>query len=141
MEEVTPSKEFNHAKASTSDAIRFIGEAEHIRAHAIRSAVVAFIEEDDGKAFKYSIVAHRAQQIRRDFMREHFGDRISTKDWCLCKSAATLRQIAYEIYEANTEELSEIDNLVDDIWGAALGEDLSDCEACKSDMESDIVEE
>ena len=133
-------KEFNHAKASASDAIRLIGELEHIRSHALRSATVSLAEDNSEKVFDYTVIAKRAQLLRRDFMRKHFGD-IDLKDWCLCKSAACLRQIAYEIFESDVEELSEIDNLVDEIWGKALGKDLSDCEACVADMGSDIVEE
>ena len=51
----------------------------------------------------------------------------------MCKSAACLRQVAYEIWGEKAEFLKQIDTLVDDIWGKATGEDLSDCEACKDD--------
>ena len=65
-------------------------------------------------------------------MAKNFPD-ISDQDWCLCKAAASLRQLAYETANADIETLKEIDTLVDDIWEAATGEDLSDCVACKDD--------
>lgn len=73
-------------------------------------------------------------------MKKYFSS-ISSRDWCLCKSAACLRQLTYEVAEMDYEELRDIDNLVDDIWGNALGEDLSDCESCLSDMSDDTIKE
>lgn len=126
------NKTFNHELAGISDAIRFIGEAEHIRAHALRSAVVA--EGTDDEMF-YLILAQQAKELRREYMQDHFPD-IDSKLWCLCKSAATLRQIAYEIWGEKAEQLKVIDNIVDSIWGKAVGKDLSGCESCESDMDS-----
>lgn len=140
MEEHEANKEFNHSKTSVSDKIRLISELEHIRYHAVRSAAVLVTEEKNEEAFKFLIVAKQTQDIRRKYMTKHFPQ-IDSKSWCLCKSAACLRQTAYEVCEADGEELQEIDALVDYIWGSALGIDLSDCEACQSDMEADIVEE
>lgn len=120
---------FNHKKAAVSDDIRLIAELEHIRAHALRSAVVA--EGTDEEMF-YLVTAQRAKEIRRQFMQEHYPN-IDSKLWCMCKSAACLRQVAYEIWGEKAEGLKQIDALVDDIWGKATGEDLSDCEACKDD--------
>lgn len=125
-------KNFNHDKASVADKIRLIGELEHSRAHALRSAVSAWEEEDDSESIKYLLLAKRAQTLRRDYMKKHFGQ-LKDTDWCLCKSAACLRQIAYEVCEGDTVELKEIDDFVDEIWGRALGMDLSDCKACKDD--------
>lgn len=68
-------------------------------------------------------------------MGKHFAD-IDSKHWCLCKSAACLRQLVYEVNGDDSELLVEVDNLVDSIWGDATGEDLSDCEACISDKNS-----
>ena len=122
---------FDHEKASVSDAIRLIGELEHARAHALRSAVVA--EGADDEMF-YLVLAQQAKEIRREYMQTHFPN-IDSKLWCLCKSAATLRQIAYEIWGEKAEQLKQIDNLVDDVWGKAVGKDLSECEACKNDKD------
>lgn len=120
---------FDHEKASASDAIRLVGELEHIRSHALRSAVVA--EGTDDEMF-FLVLAQQAKELRREYMQTHFPN-INSKLWCLCKSAATLRQIAYEIWGEKAEQLKQIDNLVDDVWGKAVGKDLSDCEACKED--------
>lgn len=134
MEKNETEKTFDHGKASVSDKITLISEIEHLRRHAIRSAASALGEEesDDSESTRYLILAKRAQDIRREYMRKHFGE-IKDSDWCLCKTAACLRQLAYEVCEGNVEELKEIDDLVDDVWGTALDMDLSDCIACRSD--------
>ena len=133
MDEI--KKTFNHSKASVSDKIAIVSELEHIRRHALRAAASAWREEDDSESTRYLILAKRAQSIRRDYMREHFGE-LKETDWCLCKSAACLRQLAYEVCEGNVLELKEIDDFVDEIWGEALGQDLSDCIACREDKEA-----
>lgn len=120
---------FDHKKASVADDIRLISELEHIRAHALRSAVVA--EGTDEEMF-YLLTAQKAKELRRQYMQAHYPN-IDSKLWCLCKSAACLRQVAYEVWGEKAEALKEIDQLVDDIWGKATGQDLSDCEACKED--------
>ena len=129
-------KTFNHDKASVSDKIRLISELEHIRAHALRSAASALGEEsDDSDSTRYILLAKRAQTLRREYMRKHFGE-LKDTDWCLCKAAACLRQILYEVCEGNVEELREIDDFVDEIWGGALGMDLSDCISCAEDRQA-----
>lgn len=128
-------KTFNHDKASVSDKIRMVGELEHARAHALRAAASAWEESDDSESTRYLLLAKRAQTLRREYMQKHFGD-IKDTDWCLCKSAACIRQIAYEVCEGDSVELKELDDFVDEIWGQALGMDLSDCIACKEDRES-----
>lgn len=135
MEHITNS--FDHKKAAVSDDIRLIGELCHIRAHALRSAVVA--EGTDEEMF-YLLTAQRAKELRRQFMQEHYPN-IDSKLWCLCKSAACLRQVAYEVWGEKAEFLKQLDELVDDIWGKATGEDLSGCEACKSDGADGTIEE
>lgn len=124
-------KIFDHDTVAVSDQIRLVGELEHIRAHALRSATVA--EGTDDEMF-YLILAQQAKELRRSYMQDHFPD-IDSKLWCLCKSAATLRQIAYELWGEKAGQLKEIDNIVDTIWGKATGRDLSDCEACKADKD------
>lgn len=128
-------KSFDHNKASVADKISLIGELCHAHRHALRSAASAWEEEDDSEFTKYLLIAKRAQSLRREYMRKHFGE-IKDTDWCLCKSAACIRQIAYEVCEADEEELKELDDFVDEIWGEALDMDLSDCVACKEDRES-----
>lgn len=128
---------FNHKKAAVSDDIRLIAELEHIRAHALRSAVVAEGTEDE---MFYLVTAQRAKELRRQFMQDHYPN-IDSKLWCICKSAACLRQVAYEIWGEKAEFLKQIDALVDDIWSKATGEDLSDCEACREDKTGDNIEE
>lgn len=131
------SEIFNHKKAAVSDDIRLVAELEHIRAHALRSAVVAEGTEDE---MFYLLTAQRAKELRRQFMQDHYPN-IDSKLWCLCKSAACLRQVAYEIWGEKAEFLKQIDALVDDIWGKATGENLSGCEACKQDGADATLEE
>lgn len=128
---------FDHKKASIADDIRLVSELEHIRAHALRSAVVA--EGTDDEMF-YLLTAQRAKELRRQFMQDHYPN-IDSKLWCLCKSAACLRQVAYEVWGEKAEFLKQLDDLVDDIWGKATGEDLSGCEACKNDGANATLEE
>lgn len=131
------NKVFDHKTASIADDIRLIGELCHIRAHALRSAVVAEGTEDE---MFYLLTAQRAKELRRQFMQEHYPN-IDSKLWCLCKSAACLRQVAYEVWGEKAEFLKQLDELVDDIWGKATGEDLSGCSACKQDGADATIEE
>lgn len=123
---------FDHAKAGVGDRIATVGEMEHLRRHALRSAIS--LEEGNESAFSYLVWAKTLQDMRREYMRKHFGE-IDDKLWCMCKSAACLRQLAYEIDGDDANFLKEVDNLVDDIWGTAVNKDLSDCESCRSDRE------
>lgn len=134
MDNNETQKTFDHSKASIADKIRMVGELEHARAHALRAAASAWREEDDSDSTRYLLMAKRAQTLRREYMQKHFGE-IKDTDWCLCKSAACLRQIAYEVCEGDTIELKEIDDFVDEIWGQTLGVDLSDCVACREDRQ------
>lgn len=132
MNEDNKQNSFQHSKLEVSDKIRAIGELEHIRAHALRSMIVADSEDNSEAAFWFQVLAKQAKDLRREYMGKYFGD-IDSKYWCLCKSAATLRQIAYEVGGDDREQMREIDNIVDDIWSKATGTDLSDCAACKED--------
>lgn len=123
-------KNFNHEKAGVADRISIIGEMCHLRRHALRSALS--LEEGDETAFSYLVWAKTLQDMRREYMRKHFGG-IDDKLWCMCKSAACLRQLAYEVDGGDNNFLREVDNLVDDIWGTAVNKDLSDCEVCRDD--------
>lgn len=123
---------FDHAKAGVGDRIAAIGEMEHLRRHALRSAISS--EEGSELAFSCLVWAKQLQDMRREYMRKHFGE-IDDKLWCMCKSAACLRQLAYEVDGDDANFLKEVDNLVDDIWGTAVNKDLSDCESCRADRE------
>ena len=123
---------FDHAKAGVGDRIATIGEIEHLRRHALRSAISS--EEGSELAFSCLVWAKQLQDMRREYMRKHFGE-INDKLWCMCKSAACLRQLAYEVDGDDANFLKEVDNLVDVIWGTAVNKDLSDCETCRSDRE------
>ena len=128
MEQID-KKPFSHEIASIHDQIRLISELEHARSHALRSAVVCENKEDE---LHYLVLAKQARDLRRAFMKKHFPE-MDSKDWCLCKSAATLRQIAYEIANEDVDFLRELDQLTDNIWGKALHKDLSGCESCAAD--------
>ena len=134
MDTLETEKTFNHNKAAISDKIRLISELEHIRAHALRAAASTWEEDDDSESVKYLVIAKRAQSLRRDYMKNHFND-LKDTDWCLCKAAASLRQVLYEVNDGWPEELKELDDFVDEIWGQALGVDLSDCVACREDRQ------
>jgi len=123
---------FDHAKAGVGDRITTVGEMEHLRRHALRSAISS--EEGSELAFNCLVWAKQLQDMRREYMRKHFGE-IDDKLWCMCKSAACLRQLAYEVDGDDANFLKEVDNLVDDIWGTAVNKDLSDCESCRADRE------
>ena len=125
-------KTFNHAKASVADKIALLSELEHTRAHAIRSAIVLQTEEKEDESFKFLVWAKQLLDMRRKFMGKWFPD-IDAKHWCMCKATARLRQLAYEIGGDDIELLVSIDTLADEVWGDAIGEDLSDCAACKED--------
>ena len=127
-------KTFNHDKASVADKIALIGELEHGRAHCVRAAASVWREDDDSESIQYLLWAKRFQEIRREYMRKHFGN-LKESDWCLFKVSARLRQLAYEVCEGDVEELKEIEDLIDEITGKALDMDLSDCVACKEDKE------
>lgn len=139
METQGTEKTFNHDKASVSDKIALISELEHIRRHALRAALSLAGEEEsddcDLSSTEYLIIAKRAKELRREYMRKYFGE-IDQYSWCLCKSAACLRQLTYEVAEGDAEELREIDDLVDEIWGKAIKQDLSDCSSCRGDKEA-----
>ena len=135
MEQEETKKTFDHAKASVADKIALISELEHGRAHCVRAAASVWREEDDSESIQYLLWAKRFQQIRRAYMQKHFGD-LKESDWCLFKVSARLRQLTYEVCEGDVEELKEIDDLIDEITGNALGMDMSDCVACRSDREA-----
>lgn len=138
MNEQENEKTFDHNKASVADKILLIGELEHGRRHCVRSAVAAWKEDGDSESYHYLIWAKRFQEIRREYMRKHFGD-LKETDWCLFKVCASLRQLMYEVCGGDKDELKEIDDLIDEITGNALGVDMSDCLACREDKEQKTI--
>lgn len=128
-------KTFNHNKASVADKIALIGELEHGRAHCVRAAASVWREDDDSESIQYLLWAKRFQEIRREYMRKHFGN-LKESDWCLFKVSARLRQLAYEVCEGDVEELKEMEDLIDEITGKALDIDLSDCVSCREDKDA-----
>lgn len=120
---------------NTVDVVALLGELEHTRRHALRASVTASNEENEEKAFSYQMFANKAQRLRRELTEQNFPD-LDEKDWCLVKCAACLRQINYETFTGNTEALTEIDSLVDEILELATGEDLSGCATCRDDREA-----
>ena len=125
-------KTFDHGKASIADKLLLVGELEHGRRHCVRSAASVWKEEDDSESIQYLLWAKRFQEIRREYMKKHFGE-LKEADWCLTKVSASLRQLAYEVCEGDVEELKEMEDLIDEITGKALGMDMSGCVACKDD--------
>ena len=128
-------KTFDHGKASIADKLLLVGELEHGRRHCVRSAASVWREEDDSESIQYLLWAKRFQEIRREYMRKHFSD-LEDSDWCLVKVCASLRQLVYEVCEGDIEELKELEDLVDEITGKALGMDMSDCASCVDDREA-----
>ena len=129
-------KTFDHKTAEVSDKIALLSELEHLRAHAMRSAISLFDPDDTDNIewLHYVAIAEDAKSIRREYQAKNFPD-LSEYDWCLCKVAARLRQLAYEIQPTDWATLKRIDNLVDSVWGEALDMDLSDCVVCREDRE------
>ena len=125
-------KTFDHGKASIADKIALIGELQHGRRHCVRSAASAWREEDDSESTQYLLWAKRFQEIRRDYMKKHFGE-LKETDWCLIKVCAELRSLVYEVCEGDVEELKEMEDLIDEITGKALGMDMSGCVVCRDD--------
>lgn len=124
------SQEFNHKLGARVDQLAILGELEHIRRHALRSAVI--VSDNDEEFIHYAVIAKRARDLRREYMAAKFPD-ISDEDWCLTKAAACLRQLNYEVNSG--EELKPFDDLVDEILTHALGEDMSGCKACREDRQ------
>ena len=97
---------------NTSDIILLIGEMQHVQRHALRSMVSPNIEEEE--RVWYAVLAKQAKDARRSLMRKHFPD-CPDELWCLGKASASLRQLAYETFTGDIEELSEIEDIVDSI--------------------------
>ncbi len=126
--ENTPNS-IDHNKLSILDRIAIIGELEHIRRHAIRSANSSSEEEE--KLF-YGVIGQKAKRLRRKYQKEYLD--CKDRDWCLVKSAATLKQLFYEV-DCEFDCLNEAESLADEILSHAYNTDLSGCESCANDKE------
>lgn len=124
---------FNYDTANVSDGIALIGELEHVRRHALRSAQLSAGTDDE---IFYMVTAKRAQELRRRYMRDHFE--ADEKLHCLGKCTAAVRQLAYETDNGDAEFIHEVDELVDSVWGKITREDLSGCESCRQDKEATL---
>lgn len=129
---------FDSEKANISDLILVTGELEHIQRHALRSMVSPNIEEEE--RVWYAVLAKQAKDARRSLMRKHFPD-CPDELWCLGKASASLRQLAYETFTGDIEELSEIEDIVDSIWSKITGQDMTGCKSCASDREEEKEDE
>lgn len=139
-------KDRQHDIKLVNDKIAIIGELEHIRRHALRSYVTVadkIKDETDPdivldlqkKSTYYFLTATIATRNRRDYMERNFPNLLD-EDWCLAKSAAALRQLLYETEETGFD-IEYIDRFVDEIWGNALGMDLTGCRDCYEDRKGE----
>lgn len=130
---------FDTEKGNLSDKILVVGELEHIMRHALRSSVSPNIEDEE--RIWYAVTAKQAKDARRKYMRKNFSD-IPDELWCLGKATASLRQLAYETFTGDIDELKEIEELCDSVWSKITGQDMSGCKACASDADlSDLFED
>lgn len=120
-----------HATMSLSDKITLLAELEHARHHASRSAHVV---EDDDEKFYYQVKAEQAKRIRREVQAKWLNT--PEKDWCLVKTSARLKWLNEEVLSDDLETFSKIEDLADDLLSHALGEDLSGCQSCRDDVQS-----
>lgn len=119
-----------HETLDLVDKVAVVGELEHIRSHALRSA--SSLGDENGNV--YLIIAAGAKRVRREYMKRNFPD-LGETDWCLVKAAAHLRQLTYET-ESSMDELVELEDLTDAILSQAFKRDMSGCMACREDQEA-----
>jgi hypothetical protein len=87
--------------------------------------------EEDSKVF-WLVEAEKCQRLRREYMKKYFP--VDERFWCIVKCCATIRQINYEVFTKDLDELKEVDLLVDEVMSEIIGQDLSGCEACRGDQ-------
>lgn len=95
------------------------------------------MEDEDNKLF-WIVEANRIQKLRREYMKKYFP--VDEKFWCIIKSCATLRQLAYETFAKDPDEIKEFDGIIDEVLTEILGEDVSGCVACRQDRQEIVVE-
>lgn len=118
----------NHSQMNLEDTLALVGELEHVRAHACRSARVAKEQEDK---IHYLVTAARAQRWRRE-VEAKLGD-ISELDWCLVKAAQRVRQLNYETMNGDMAVFDGLEEMVDEINSHALKRDMTGCKSCAED--------
>lgn len=129
-------KEFDHKNAQLADRLSLVSELEHLRRHLLRSSVSVAGTEDE---VFYLVMANRCKNIRREYMQKYMGD-IPDELWCAVKSASCLRQLSYETNDRDDHLLKDIDDLCDEIFTEAFGEDMFGCAACREDREKEAEE-
>lgn len=118
----------SHTHLALEDTLSLIGELQHLRRHALRSAHASKEQEDK---FFHLVTAARAQRLRRQ-VQSKLGE-IATEDWCGLKSAQAIRQLNYELMSGDEELFNELESLVDSVNSHALKQDMTGCKACSSD--------
>lgn len=129
MDIKTSKKEFDHKVAGLADRLSVVGELCHLRRHLLRAAVSVAGTEDE---VFYLVMAGRAKKLRREYMQKYMGE-VPDELWCAVKSASCLRQLMYETHEGEGHLLKDIDDLCDEIFSEAFGEDMFGCKVCKED--------
>lgn len=117
----------DHKRLELSDILALVGELEHVRRHALRSSHVT---KDDKKKVHYEMTAVMARNVRRELMNSIGG--VPDEDWCLVKTASAVRQLAYEI-GLSGEAGQQLEQMVDQIYTQAFGQDMSGCRSCAED--------
>lgn len=113
----------NHNVSDAQDRIAYIGELEHTYRHLVK----AFAKT---RNYKYHQWAVAVKVMRRNAMKEL---EIGETDWCIAKSLAAARQLAYETDKPF--QIQAIDGLVNEVYSDILGMELVDC--CDEDREAD----
>lgn len=121
-------KEENHTHLALEDTLMLLGELEHGRRHALRSARVVPAQEDK---FFWLVTAARYQQARRK-VQAKLGD-IAVEDWCAVKVAQSVRQLNYELMSGDEELFNELEELTDSVNSHALKQDMTGCKSCAAD--------
>lgn len=119
-----------HKHMALEDQLRLLGELEHGRAHALRSAHAVKGQEDK---FFWLVTAARYQRLRRQ-VQGKIGE-IATEDWCALKVAQNVRQLNYELMSGDEELFNELEDLVDSVNSHVLKRDMTGCGACTNDMQ------
>lgn len=119
-----------HAVLSLADKLTLLGELEHGRRHCIRS--MHSVEDPDEK-FYYKVKAKQLQNARRK--AEEKWANTDEYNWCLVKVSTKIKQLNEEVFEADDDLFSEIENIADDLLSHTLHEDLTGCSACREDKQ------
>lgn len=114
------------------DTLHLLGELEHERRHALRAARIAHTKDDSKSQLFWLVTAKRCQDLRRKI--QHKLPIEVVEDWCPLKSAQAIKQLNYETMSGDIELFNELEELVDSINTQVLGQDMTSCESCKTDM-------